>query len=75
MQCIPVRDAVKQSHRVEIRIDFLASALNKIREPVLPSVMQLVLNIPRNSPVCFDVPLVQPFQNLRPVNRKDLPRV
>jgi len=74
-QRVPVRDAVKESHGIEIRIDLLTAPFNKTSKPVLPSVMQLLLNAPGNNYICLDVPLVQAFYELRPVDRQDFPGI
>ena len=58
-QGIPMRDAVEHTYGVEIRIDSLTTPFNEIKEPVLLSVMQFSLNIPRSNHICFDVPLVR----------------
>ena len=70
-----MRDAVEDPYGFEIRIDSLTTPVNEIGEPALPSVMQLLLNVPGNHHICFDVPLVLSLYDPRPVKRCNIPRI
>lgn len=70
-----MRDGVEQPHGVEIGVDPLTTPFDEASEPVLPSGVQLPLDVPGNDHICLDVALVRSFQDLRLVNAQNLRRI
>ena len=63
MQRVPVRDVVEESDGLEIAVDALRCPTDVVLEPLPPSVVQFLLDVPGHDPIGLNLPLLQTLQH------------